>query len=126
MLPGVLLQAGIHTLSQHLNSLDILQAPHVRIEEDDGPQTSQLSFVHLHLLYLGDELNQNSVKDVSKTTGVGILSGDNDSIGKLNAVLDIDRSVCEAHDQQLIPASLQESDLQTKYVSSDCPQPTPC
>ena len=80
--PGVLLQGGVHPLPQLLHPVDVLEALHVRVEENDGTQAAQLSLVQSHLLHLGDQLDEDSVEDPAHPAGVSVLPGDHDTIGQ--------------------------------------------
>ena len=82
LLPGVLLQGGVHSLPELLHPVDVLEPLHVGVEEDDGTQAAQLGLVQRHLLHLGDELYQDSVEDAAHAAGVSVLSGDHNTVGK--------------------------------------------
>ena len=83
-IPRVLLQSGVDSLPELLNSVDVLQPLHVGVKEYDGPQTPELDLIHRHPLHFGHKLDQDSVKDSADSTCIRILPCQNDSISQLN------------------------------------------
>ena len=84
-IPRVLLQSGVYSLPELLDSVDVLEPLHVGVKEYDGPQTPELGLIHRHLLHFGHKLDQDSVKDSADSTCIRILPCHNDSISQLNS-----------------------------------------
>ena len=67
---------------------------------------------HFHFFHLADKLDQNPVKDLSDSGKMCVFSCDDLAVGPEDAFLQPRRSKREAGDQQLVPASPDQRDLE--------------